>query len=98
MHLYADPSRTGRADLALLRAYAARGVSVSALAVQYLAVTVVTDEPDRVEVVVTDRLARVEASHEGEPLSLPVDAPSTHRVVLVREGGTWVVEEAYPAR
>ena len=38
------------------------------------------------------RTAR-EAVGSGAPVSLPVDRPSTRRVVLVREGARWVVAE-----
>lgn len=94
--LYTPGSRTGRADAALLTAYAARGVDVAGLRMQLLTVDVVDRTADRVVLVVTDRLAHVEASHEGRTLSLPSDRPSTHRVTLVRVGETWLVEEVVP--
>jgi len=96
--LYTPGSRTGRADVALLGAYAARGVDVAGLRMQLLAVDVVERTADRVVLVVTDRLAHVEASHDGRALALPSDLPSTHRVTLVRAGETWLVAEVAPAR
>ena len=49
--------------------------------------------PGRLELVVTDRVVGAEAVGSGAPVSLPVDRPSTRRVVLVREGEGWVVAE-----
>jgi len=96
--LYTPGSRTGRGDVALLGAYAARGVDVAGLRMQLLAVHVLERTAGRVVLVVTDRLAQVEASHDGRPLALPSDLPSTHRVELVRAGETWLVAEVAPAR
>ena len=95
--LYADGSRTGRADVALLREYAARGVAVSGMAMQLLAVEVIERDDDAATLVVTDRLARVEARHHGRALTLPADLPTTHRVTLVRVGERWLVDEVEPA-
>lgn len=95
--LYTPGSRTGRADVALLGAYAARGVDVTGLRTQLLAVDVVERSADRVVLVVTDRLAHVEVSHDGRTLALPSDRPSTHRVTLVLVGDTWLVDEVRPA-
>lgn len=96
--LYAADSRAGRADAALLREYVARGISVTGLRMQLLAVEVVACSPGRCVLVVTDRLARVIARHRGRTLDLPEDRPSTHRVTLVRQGGGWRIGEVYPAR
>lgn len=94
--LYTDGSRTGRADVALLRAYVARGVAVNGMAMQLLAVDVVERDDDAATLVVTDRLVRVEAWHDGRALTLPADLPSTHRITLVRVGETWLVDEVVP--
>ena len=48
---------------------------------------------DRLEVVLTDRVVGAQAVGSGAPVALPVGRPSTRRVVLVREGGTWLVAE-----
>jgi len=45
----------------------------------------------RLEVVVTDRVVGAEAVGSGARIPLPVDRPSTRRVVLVREHGRWLV-------
>ena len=95
--LYTPGSRTGRADVALLGGYAARGIDVAGLRMQLLAVDVVERSVDRVVLVVTDRLAYVEASHGGRTVTLPSDLPSTHRVTLVRVGEAWLVDEVVAA-
>ena len=95
--LYTPGSRTGRADVALLAAYADRGVRVDRLETQLLAVRVRVHEADRLVLVVTDRLARVTVRHGDRVLAVPEDRPTTYRVELVRPGDTWVVEEARPA-
>lgn len=95
--LYVDGSRSGRHDHILLQAYAGRGLVVRELSMQLLRVQVVVREEDRLVLVVTDRLARVEARHHGRRLPLPADLPSTHRVTLVRVGDTWLVDEVVPA-
>ncbi|GIM63942.1 hypothetical protein Pve01_81890 [Planomonospora venezuelensis] len=43
--------------------------------------------------VVTDRVVGAEAVGAGEPVALPVARPSTRRVVLVRQDGSWLVAE-----
>ena len=92
--LYVDGSGAGAADVGLLQDYARRGLRVREMATQVLALRVAARSPGRLELVVTDRVVGAEAVGSGAPVSLPVDRPSTRRVVLVREGGRWVVEEA----
>jgi hypothetical protein len=92
--LYADGSGAGAADVGLLQDYARRGLRVREMATQVLALRVAARSPGRLELVVTDRVVGAEAVGSGAPVSLPVDRPSTRRVVLVREGARWVVEEA----
>lgn len=91
--LYVAGSRTGRQDAALLRAYADRGVRVTGLQVQLLAVDVLVRSDHRLVLVVTDRLARVVARRAGARLRLPEDRPSTYRIVLRRVAGEWRVVE-----
>jgi hypothetical protein len=91
--LYADGSGAGAADVRLLRDYARRGLRVRGMATQVLALHVAARSPGRLELVVTDRVVGAEAVGSGAPVSLPVDRSSTRRVVLVREGARWVVEE-----
>lgn len=89
--LYADGSGAGAADVRLLGDYLRRGLRVEGMATQVLALRVAARSPGRLEVVVTDRVVGAEVVGSGAPVVLPVDRPSTRRVVLVREGPRWVV-------
>jgi len=91
--LYADGSGAGAADVRLLRDYARRGLRVEGMATQVLGLRVAARSPGRLELVVTDRVVGAEAVGSGAPVPLPVDRPSTRRVVLVRAGAGWVVAE-----
>ena len=92
LRLYADGSAAGAADVRLLRDYLRRGLRVEGMATQLLALRVVARSPGRrLEVVVTDRVVGAEAVGSGARIPLPVDRPSTRRVVLVREHGRWLV-------
>lgn len=92
--LYAAGSRTGGADVRLLRHYLARGLRVEGLATQVLALDVVQDSPRRLVLDVTDRVVGGAAVGGARPVALPADRASTRRVVLVRSGEQWVVAEA----
>ncbi len=92
--LYVDGSRTGAADVRLLRDYRSRGLRVSGLTTQVLALDVVERAPSRLVLVVTDRVAGGRAVGGSSPVSLPADRASTRRVVLARAGGRWLVVEA----
>lgn len=92
--LYVDGSRTGAADVRLLRHYRSRGLRVAGLTTQVLALDVVERAPSRLVLVVTDRVAGGRAVGGSSPVSLPADRASTRRVVLAREGGRWLVVEA----
>ncbi len=92
--LYADGSRTGAADVRLLRHYRARGLTVTGLTTQVLALEVVDRDPARLVVVVTDRVVGGRAVGGRTAVALPADRASTRRVVLAREGGRWLVVEA----
>ena len=94
MGMYVAGSRTGAADVRLLRRYRERGLSVAGLRTQVLAMDVVAESPTRLELVVTDRLVGGRAVGAGAPVALPSDRASTRRVVLRREGGRWLVVEA----
>lgn len=92
--LYAAGSRTGRADVRLLRHYRERGLTVDGLATQVLALDVVERTPGRLVLLVTDRVVGGEAVGGASPVTLPGDRASTRRVVLVRSDGEWRVAEA----
>ena len=92
--LYVPGSRSGAADVGLLRAYARRGLRVEGLATQVLALRVVERSPRRLVLVVTDRVVGGSAVGGAAPVALPADRASTRRVVLVRQRGRWVVAEA----
>lgn len=91
--LYVDGSGAGAADVRLLRDYRRRGLRVEGMTTQVLAVRVAHRSTDRLEVVVTDRVVGAEAVGAGAAVALPVGRPSTRRVVLVREGGSWLVAD-----
>lgn len=90
--LYAPGSRAGKSDVALLRRYSRRGLRVTGLQTQVLDLEVVAARPGRLRLVVTDRLVGGEAVGDGRSVALPRDRPSTRRIVLVKEVGTWVVD------
>lgn len=92
--LYAPGSRSGAADVRLLRAYAGRGLRVEGLTTQVLALRVVERSPRRLVLVVTDRVVGGSAVGGAAPVALPADRASTRRVLLVRQRGRWVVAEA----
>jgi len=88
--LYVD-SRVARADVRLLRAWLARGVTGLELTHQLLAYEVLTEERDRIRVRVTQRLARAVAVSAGLDRTLPRDAAQTQEVVLRRVDEEWLV-------
>jgi hypothetical protein len=96
--LYVAGSAAGRADVAMLRAWRARGLRVEALEVQVLRVDVRRRVQRRVALVVTDRLVGATAVGPGVREPLPTDRPSTRRVVLRRLAGQWRVAAVSPAR
>ncbi|WP_296605175.1 hypothetical protein [Nocardioides sp.] len=96
--LYTPRSPAGAADVAMLRAWQARGLRVVDLRMQLLAVETRRRTPDRLVVVVSDRLASGVAVGGGVRQPLPRDAVSTRRLVLVRVAGEWRVAQASPVR
>jgi hypothetical protein len=93
--LYVDGSRTGAADVRLLRHYVARGLVVEGLATQVLGLDVVERTSSRLVLVVTDRVVGGRAVGGGATrIALPADRASSRRVELVRRGGRWLVVEA----
>lgn len=94
--LYTPGSRTGRADLALLRSYVDRGLVVEGLTAQVFAVEIVRGGPGAWRLLVTDRMVGAVARSGQTRLTLPTSRPMTRQVDLVSVGGTWRVEEATP--
>lgn len=96
--LYAAGSRTGAADVRLLRHYLRRGLRVEGLRTQVLALEVVGRASGRLVLVVTDRVVGGRAVGGAVPVALPADRASTRRIVLVRQGDgsgeVWRVVEA----
>ena len=98
--LYTAGSVAGRRDVAMLRAWTARGVRVTALTTQVLRLQVLVERRHRLVLVVTDRVAQVSAG----PVVLPSDRPSTRRIVLVCGGSSdgagrrWRVASVSPER
>ncbi|MCW2817687.1 MAG: hypothetical protein JWR42_474 [Marmoricola sp.] len=99
--LYVPGSRTGRADVRLLREYADHGLVVRRLVTQVFAVQVVGRSPSRgrgrLVLRVTDRVASGTATRDGSPVALATTAPVVRVVTLERQpAGTpsWRVREA----
>jgi hypothetical protein len=96
--LYVAGSRTGAADRAVLRGYRDRGLRVTGMRTQVLAVRLLRESGRRLVLLVTDVLVDAVAGDARRARwALPHDRPSTRRVVLVRDRGTWRVAEAYGA-
>lgn len=95
--LYVPGSRTGRADVRLLRQYADHGLVVRRLDTQVFAVRVLSRRPGRLVLRVTDRVAAGLAVRDGRPVALPATAPVV-RVVTLERGpagsARWRVREA----
>lgn len=87
--LYVPGARAGVADVAMLRRWHARGLRVRGMSMQVLAAEVRVRAPDRLVLVVTDRLAGAVAVPGGLPL--PRDQPTTRRLDLRRVGGRWLL-------
>lgn len=89
--LYVAGSAAGARDLAMLRSWSARGLTVEPLDVQVLAGEVVARGPGRVTFVVTERLARAEARSGSRVWLLPRGQAGTRRVTMWRVAGRWRV-------
>lgn len=92
--LYVPGSRAGKADVAMLSRWRERGLRVRGMRTQVLAAAVRVRGPDRVVLVVTDRLVGAVAVPGGEPL--PRDQPTTRRLELRRVGGRWLLAGSVP--
>jgi hypothetical protein len=91
--LYARGSTAGRRDVRLLRRYAARGLRVSGLETQLLAVRVTggSDRAGRLVLEVTDRVAGADAVRGSTRVPLPAGAARGRVVTLREREGRWVV-------
>ena len=89
--LYVEGAAAGARDLAMLRSWSERGLTVAPLEVQVLAGRVVARGRGRVTFVVTERLARAEARAGSDTWPLPRGQAVTRRVTLWRVGGRWRV-------
>jgi len=93
--LYVRGSSTGHRDVAMLTAYDRRGLRVTTMQRQVLAVQVRTSDPRQLSLVVTDRLVEARVTGHGERVVLPRSRPATHRIVLRRGSTGWRVAEVY---
>ncbi len=95
--LYLPGSRTGRRDLAMLAAYERRGLRVTGMRRQVLAVRVRWRTPRALTLVVTDRLAEARVASGGTRSVLPRSRPTTRRIALRHTSAGWCVAEVYDA-
>lgn len=96
--LYRPGADAGRADVAMLRAWADRGLRVRGLATQLLAVQVVERAPGRWLLRVRDRVAAAVAVGNGVRHELPAHRAAESIVELVAADGVWQVRSVRPAR
>jgi hypothetical protein len=94
--LYTPESAAGERDAAMLLRWSERGLRVEGMQTQVLAARVAERSPDRVVLVVTDRLARAVATGRGRRVVLPGDSATTRRVTLRLVGGVWRVASVLP--
>lgn len=87
--LYTPRSRSGRVDRAALSSYADRGLRVTGLRTQLLAVEVERQTGRLLVLRATDRMTRAVARGQGRSVVLPRDEPSSWRLVLRRAAGEW---------
>jgi len=94
--LYVAGSAAGARDVAMLRRWTARGLTVRGMRMQVLGLDVRHLARARLVVDVTDRLVGAEAVAHGRRVVLPRDAPTQRRLVLRREHGRWLVASVVP--
>jgi hypothetical protein len=93
--LYARGSAAGRADVAMLRRWTARGLRVEGMAMQVLAVELRLRTDRRLVLVVTDRLVGAEAvAADGRRVALPRDGATRRRLEFHRSGARWLLASA----
>jgi hypothetical protein len=88
--LYAPGSVAGQRDVAMLRRWLDRGLAVTDLQTQVLALREVSRQPDRWVLAVTDRVVGGVASG-ATTLRLPTDAATTRLITLRLVAGRWLV-------
>jgi hypothetical protein len=89
--LYVPGAAVGAADLRVLHGWTRRGLRVSGMRTQVLALSVLDASPDRMRLRLTDRLTGAVARGRGGPVLLPRDRASTRELTLVRGGRRWRV-------
>jgi hypothetical protein len=91
--LYRPGSATGRADVRMLQAYAARGLRLRGLTTQVLACDLVRGSPARMRLLVSDRVVSGRVVGRGMSAPLPRDRASRREITFVRIDGRWLVAE-----
>jgi hypothetical protein len=94
--LYTDGSLAGRHDVAMLRAWAARGLTVRGLHTQLLAIRVLSHTGSTWTLDVTDRVLGGVAVGRGLRRELPRDQATTRTLRLRRVDGEWLVASVRP--
>ena len=94
--LYVAGSPAGRGDVALLRAYADRGLRVAGMRMQVASVDVEAITGDRIALRVTDRLVGATVTRRDRGLRLLQDRWSRRRIVMVRMSDGWRVATVTP--
>jgi hypothetical protein len=89
--LYAPRSTAARADVALLRAYLRRGLTVDSLTMQVFSVQVLTRRDGELTMRVVDRIAGGNVIGRSRCKPMPRDFPARHEMELHRVGGDWRV-------
>jgi hypothetical protein len=89
--LYAPRSTAARADVAVLRAYLSRGLTVGSLTMQVFSVQVLTRRDGELTLRVVDRIAGGTMIGRSRCAPLPRDFPARHEIELHRAGGDWRV-------
>lgn len=93
--LYAPGSAAGRADVAMLRRWTARGLRVEGMAMQVLAVELRLRTDRRLVLVVTDRLVgAVAVGPGGRRSDLPRDGATRRRLEFRWIAGDWLLASA----
>jgi hypothetical protein len=90
--LYEPGSGAGRSDVRLLRSYTARGFVVRRMVTQVFGVKVLRRDPDRLTVLVRDRVAGGEVEQGHRRVALPSSPPVVRRIEFRRVASVWKVD------